>query len=87
MASSGHPPILGALPLTGYISNPRVVAMDITPADTYIGIAETARRLGVSHDTIRRWERDGKLSGATRTIGGQRRFPLSEIERLQSAAA
>jgi excisionase family DNA binding protein len=36
-------------------------------------IGETARALGVSVDTIRRWESDGKLN-ATRTLGNQRRF-------------
>lgn len=44
-------------------------------------IGETARQLGVSIDTIRRWHRDGKIR-AVRTVGQQRRFPQSEIDRL-----
>lgn len=44
-------------------------------------IGETARQLGVSIDTIRRWEADGKLA-AVRTLGGQRRFAQSEIDRV-----
>jgi excisionase family DNA binding protein len=46
-------------------------------------IGETARQLGVSLDTIRRWHREGKIA-ATRTVGGQRRFAQSEIDRLLS---
>lgn len=54
--------------------------------DRLLPIGEAARSLGVSLDTIRRWERDGKISGI-RTPGGQRRFPQSEIDRLLSGAA
>jgi excisionase family DNA binding protein len=49
-------------------------------------IGEAARRLGVSVETIRRWDRAGKIT-STRTVGGQRRFPASEVERLLGAAA
>jgi molybdopterin-binding protein len=37
--------------------------------------------LGVSVETVRRWERDGRLRAA-RTGGGQRRVPLDEVRRL-----
>jgi excisionase family DNA binding protein len=49
--------------------------------DRLLPIGEAARQLGVSIDTIRRWEHDEKLHG-TRTPGGQRRFRQSEIDRL-----
>lgn len=49
--------------------------------DRLLPIGETARALGVSLDTIRRWERDGKITGI-RTPSGQRRFRHSEITRL-----
>lgn len=49
-----------------------------------IPIGEAARRLGVSVDTIRRWESRGIIT-ATRTPLGQRRFAISEIERLRAA--
>jgi putative resolvase len=49
--------------------------------ETLYAVGDTARQLGVSIDTIRRWEREGKLHGI-RTPGGQRRFPRSEINRL-----
>ena len=37
--------------------------------------------LGVSVETIRRWEQDGRLRTA-RTAGGQRLVPLAEVSRL-----
>ena len=44
-------------------------------------IGEAARQLGVSTDTLRRWDREG-LIAATRTPGGQRRIPVTEIARI-----
>jgi excisionase family DNA binding protein len=41
----------------------------------------TARRLGVHLTTIQRWDREGKLR-VVRTIGGKRRIPAPEIERI-----
>lgn len=49
-------------------------------------IGDTARMLGVSVDTIRRWEREGKITGS-RTLGNQRRFPASEVERIRHRPA
>jgi molybdopterin-binding protein len=46
-----------------------------------IRIGEAAEMLGVSVETVRRWERDGRLHAA-RTDGGQRRVPLDEVRRL-----
>jgi len=37
--------------------------------------------LGVRVETLRRWERDGKLA-TTRTGGGQRLVPATEVARL-----
>lgn len=47
----------------------------------YLAIGEAASRLGVAIDTLRRWEKEGKLT-AVRTTGGMRLFPISEIDRL-----
>jgi molybdopterin-binding protein len=44
-------------------------------------LGEAARELGVSLDTLRRWERSGKLR-AVRDERNRRRVPRSEIERL-----
>ena len=48
--------------------------------DTY-RIGEAARLLGVRVETLRRWERDGKVS-VKRTPGGQRVISASEVARL-----
>ncbi|MGE5227678.1 MAG: TOBE domain-containing protein [Planctomycetaceae bacterium] len=44
-------------------------------------IGEAAKVLGVRVETLRRWERDGLLT-STRTAGGQREIPASEVARL-----
>jgi excisionase family DNA binding protein len=46
-------------------------------------LGEAARAIGVSTDTLRRWERAGKLR-TTRDSANRRRVPASEIERLSS---
>ena len=51
-----------------------------------IPIGEAARALGVSVATLRRWESTGKIT-AVRTPGDQRRFPVSEIERVKAGSA
>src|SRR5436190_22081037 len=48
---------------------------------TDMTMGEAARALGVSVDTLRRWDRSGKLS-TVRDGRNQRRVPASEIERL-----
>jgi molybdopterin-binding protein len=44
-------------------------------------IGEAAELLGVRVETLRRWEREGKLK-ATRTSGGQRMVAATEVARL-----
>jgi molybdopterin-binding protein len=44
-------------------------------------IGEAAKALGVRVETLRRWEREGKLS-TSRTAGGQRLVPAAEVARL-----
>jgi excisionase family DNA binding protein len=66
------------------------IVLDVS-SDTYrpsdlIPIGEAARILGVSLDTVRRWERRGKVS-AVRTVGQQRRFRRGDIEALIAKAA
>lgn len=46
-------------------------------------IGEAAKTLGVRVETLRRWERDGKLT-TTRTRGRQRMLPAAEVARLLS---
>ncbi len=44
-------------------------------------IGEAAAMLGVSVESLRRWERDGRLR-IVRTSSGQRLIPVSEVQRL-----
>jgi molybdopterin-binding protein len=46
-----------------------------------VRIGEAAEMLGVSVETIRRWERAGRVQVA-RTAGGQRVVPLTEVRRI-----
>ena len=46
-----------------------------------LGLGDAASALGVSVDTLRRWERAGKLH-AERDQHGRRRVPAAEVERL-----
>ncbi|HST26447.1 MAG TPA: helix-turn-helix transcriptional regulator [Gaiellaceae bacterium] len=52
----------------------------------HYSIGEASRALGVSIDTIRRWDRDGRIE-TTRDRGNRRLVPASEIERLKGAEA
>lgn len=47
-----------------------------------VSIGEAAAALSVCIDTLRRWDKNGKLQ-AVKTTGGHRRYRLSDIERLQ----
>jgi len=50
------------------------VSVDLT-------LGDAARAIGVSVDTLRRWDRGGKLQ-TTRDARNRRRVPRTEIERL-----
>jgi molybdopterin-binding protein len=47
-----------------------------------LSLGEAAKQLDVSIDTLRRWDRDGKLE-TTRDANDRRRVPVAEIERLR----
>ena len=49
-----------------------------------VAIGEAAKLLGVSTDTLRRWDRAGKLR-TSRDERNRRRIPVSEIERLRAS--
>lgn len=44
-------------------------------------VGQAAELLGVTVETLRRWETEGRLS-VDRTSGGQRRVPITEVSRL-----
>ena len=46
-----------------------------------VRVGQAAEMLGVTVDTLRRWETDGRLR-TSRTDGGQRRIDLTEVTRL-----
>ncbi len=49
--------------------------------DEALRLGQAAEMLSVSVETIRRWEREGRLR-VERSAGGQRLVPLSEVTRL-----
>jgi len=49
-----------------------------------LSLGEAAQQIGVSVDTLRRWDRDGKLE-TTRDENDRRRVPVAEVERLRAA--
>jgi molybdopterin-binding protein len=49
--------------------------------DDDLSLGEAARAIGVSADTLRRWERAGKVR-TTRDPANRRRVPRGEVERL-----
>jgi molybdopterin-binding protein len=46
---------------------------------------EAARALGISVDTLRRWDKEGRIR-ATRDSANRRRVPVREVERLSGRA-
>jgi len=48
-----------------------------------LSAAEAARALGISVDTLRRWDRDGKIT-VERDAANRRVVPLAEVERLSA---
>ena len=51
-----------------------------------LSLSEAARALGVSQDTLRRWDRAGKLR-THRDERNRRRVPRAEVERLAARPA
>ena len=50
-------------------------------SDDALRIGQAAAVLGVSVDTVRRWEDEGRLA-VERSEGGQRLVPMAEVRRL-----
>ena len=51
-----------------------------------LSAAEAARALGISVDTLRRWDRDGKIS-VERDAANRRVVSADEVERLRAPHA
>jgi molybdopterin-binding protein len=55
-------------------------------AEADLTLGEAARAIGVSPDTLRRWDRAGRLR-TRRDARNRRRVPAAEVERLSSSPA
>jgi molybdopterin-binding protein len=56
------------------------------PRHSGVPAGEAARRLGISLDTLRRWDRSGRIR-TERDSANRRVVPLAELERLTGGAA
>ena len=56
----------------------------VKPGNDFIRVGEAAELLGVSLDTVRRWEAGGKIR-SKRSRGGQRLIALADVLRLSGA--
>lgn len=50
----------------------------------FLGIQEAAKCLGVSPQTLRRWEKQKKIIPSHRTEGGQRRYAIAQLQPFES---
>jgi len=57
------------------------MALDNGASRTSLRVGQAAEMLQVSIETLRRWEAEGRLQ-VTRSTGGQRLVPISEVTRL-----
>jgi putative resolvase len=48
----------------------------------FLSIQDAAKCLGVSPQTLRRWEKKKKIAPSHRTEGGQRRFTASQLQPI-----
>jgi len=46
-----------------------------------LALSEACKRLGIHPNTLRKWDGQGRIK-VVRTVGGRRRIPESEVERL-----
>ena len=57
------------------------MATQTVETDMLLTPAEVATMFRVDPKTVTRWARAGKIS-SVRTLGGHRRFPLSEVQAI-----
>lgn len=57
--------------------------MTTAQSPRFLKIGEAAKLLGLSSETLRRWERDGKIT-FSRTPGGKRLFSENDLEQIKN---
>jgi excisionase family DNA binding protein len=57
-----------------------------SPNSEHLPVGAAAALIGISADTLRRWEKAGRIQ-SFRTPTGHRRFKRSEVEQLLKASA
>ena len=62
---------------------PKVAVFMVHPSEKFLRTSDVARMLHVSPKTVSRWAKEGRIPHLS-TLGGHRRFPASEIERLMT---
>ena len=50
----------------------------------FLSIKKAAEFLGVSPQTLRRWERNNKIKPSHRTTGGQRRYDITKLQPIRT---
>ena len=58
----------------------------MTKLNEYLTVGQAASHLGVSKDTLRRWDNDGKLTARRHPVTGFRLYVLKELDALLSSA-
>ena len=53
----------------------------------FISAGPVARELGIAVETLRQWERTGKIATVRRTTDGRRVFTREEVEAIREARA
>lgn len=53
------------------------------PGEKFLRTSDVAKMLHVSPKTVSRWAKEGRIPHLS-TLGGHRRFPATEIERLMN---
>ena len=62
--------------------------MTLTAAEPqFISTGPVARELGVAVETLRLWERTGKIAAARRTTDGRRFYDREEVEVIREMRA
>lgn len=55
--------------------------------DEYLTVGQAASHLGVSKDTLRRWDNDGKLTARRHPVTGFRLYILAELDTILAGAS